>query len=160
MEGLSIMDMNETFAKEIVSWKYESPYDFYNIAENSIKEFLKNEYYAVVDRRNQLVGFLCLGKPAQIPIGSPFGAYPEGYIDIGIGIKPELTGRGNGSIFFSFVLNYIERKGITLIRLSVAKFNHRAIHLYEKFGFVKAVEFSNESTEFMTMVRDGSIFQH
>ncbi|WP_231710683.1 hypothetical protein [Gracilibacillus suaedae] len=53
----------------------------------------------MVDKNNGLVGFFCIGKPAQVPAGFKVGAYQEGFVDIGIGMKPELTGRGNGSSF-------------------------------------------------------------
>lgn len=34
-------------------------------------------------------------------------AYTEKHIDIGIGMKPELTGKGLGFTFFSLILRYI-----------------------------------------------------
>lgn len=154
MKQLIVRDMNENFAKEILNWKYESPYDFYNLNSDSTKEFLENKYYCVIDKSNEeLIGFFCIGESAQVPTGSQFGAYSEGLVDIGIGMKPELTGRGNGSNFFSFILRQIQKNSHTPLRLTVAKFNHRAIHLYEKFGFVKTVEFMNKSTGFITMVK-------
>ncbi|WP_309299184.1 N-acetyltransferase [Ureibacillus sinduriensis] len=39
------------------------------------------------------------------------------------------------------------------IRLTVAKFNQRAIRLYEKLGFKKDKEFWTDRAEFMTMVK-------
>lgn len=82
-------------------------------------------------------------------------AYSEELIDIGIGMNPKLTGQGYGFTFFSFILSYIhETFNDVPIRLTVAIFNHRAIHLYKKLGFVKKMEFNKESTEFITMVRN------
>ncbi|MBY7142623.1 GNAT family N-acetyltransferase [Virgibacillus sp. NKC19-3] len=122
---------------------------------NAIKELLADEYYCVIDKSNEeLVGYFCMGKSAQVPAGFPFGAYPEGFVDIGIGMKPELTGRGNGSIFFSFILRYIYRNAHSPLRLTVATFNHRAIHLYEKFGFVSKMKFLNNSIGFITMIKE------
>ncbi len=69
-------------------------------------------------------------------------------------MKPDLTGKGFGAIFFSFVLSHIQDEFNSPIRLTVAKFNHRAIHLYEKFGFIKIMEFSSESAEFITMIKE------
>lgn len=155
MEQLIVRDMNENVAKEILNWKYESPYDFYDSHSDAIKEFLKGEYYCVIDKSNEkLVGFFCVGEAAQVPAGSSLGAYSEGFLDIGIGMKPEQTGRGNGSIFFSFILSQVNRNAHLPLRLTVAKFNLRAIHLYEKFGFVRTIEFMNKSTGFITMIKD------
>lgn len=154
MEQLIVVEMNEKFAREIVDWKYESPYDFYNSSPDSLDEFLEEKYFCVIDKSNEeLVGFFCVGESAQVPIGSQYGAYTEGFVDIGIGMKPELTGRGMGTRFFSFIVSQIEGNSHKPLRLTVAKFNHRAIHLYEKMGFVKNIEFMNRSTEFITMVK-------
>lgn len=157
MQQFMVKDIIEHYAKEILNWQYESPYDFYNLNANtnSIKEFLENEYYVVMDTcsKGDLVGFYCIGESAQVPSGAQIGAYPDGYIDIGIGMKPDLTGKGNGTIFFSFILNQILINPDLPLRLTVAKFNHRAIHLYEKFGFVRTAEFKNSSTRFITMVK-------
>ncbi|MBK3494698.1 GNAT family N-acetyltransferase [Viridibacillus sp. YIM B01967] len=147
--------MSIDLAKEILSWRYEAPYDFYNndLDTDTLRELLENPYYSVIDNSGELVGFFCIGQSAQVPSGSKFGTYSEEMIDIGIGMKPGLTGKGYGSTFFSFVLNHIQDENCIPIRLTVAKFNQRAIHLYEKFGFVRIMEFRNDSTEFIVMIK-------
>ncbi len=152
---LMVREMNEEFAKQILNWTYEAPYDFYNNEESpeSLKELLDTPYYPVVDENNHLVGFFCIGKSAQVPFGTIVGAYSEEIDDIGIGMNPALTGQGFGADFFSFVMSYIQETFHTnTIRLTVATFNKRAIHLYKKLGFVEKMKFSRESTEFMTMI--------
>ncbi|KKK38113.1 hypothetical protein WQ57_09840 [Mesobacillus campisalis] len=153
---LNIRNMNTDFAEEILDWKYAAPYDFYNneLTSDALKEMLENQYYAVLDQNDKLVGFFCIGDSARVPIGNQFGAYSEELIDIGIGMKPELTGQGFGFTFFSFILEHIQGNfNDVQNRLTVAKFNQRAIHLYEKFGFVKKIEFKKGSTAFITMVK-------
>ncbi|WP_232697557.1 GNAT family N-acetyltransferase [Brevibacillus daliensis] len=153
---LFITDMSEDFAVQILNWKYDAPYDFYNNEENaeSMKELLENTYYAVVDGHGNLFGFFCVGGSAQVPVGSQFGAYSGEQIDIGIGMKPAATGQGNGYSYFSFILHHVENSYSNVpMRLTVAEFNHRAIHLYEKLGFSKKMEFQNGPTTFITMVR-------
>ncbi|WP_455676073.1 GNAT family N-acetyltransferase [Pradoshia sp.] len=150
-----IRRMNEDYAVQILSWRYNPPYDFYNNELNldNVRELLDNAYYTVLDENEWLVGFFCMGNSAKVPIGNQFGAYSEEMVDIGIGMKPALTGQGHGGAFFSFVLGYIQDTYKEIpIRLTVAKFNQRAIHLYEKYGFVKRMEFNQESTVFITMV--------
>jgi [ribosomal protein S18]-alanine N-acetyltransferase len=146
---LTVKKMNEDFAKEILQWTYEKPYDFYNneLSPEGMHEFLSNSYYAVVDLEENLVGFFCLGKAAQVPSGD----YREELLDIGLGMKPELTGNGLGCKFFSFILSQIKEKHL---RLSVAAFNKRAIHLYEKLGFLKESEFKHKGINFIIMVRN------
>ncbi len=150
-----IRRMNEDYAVQILSWRYNPPYDFYNNELNldNVRELLDNAYYTVLDENERLVVFFCMGNSAKVPIGNQFGAYSEEMVDIGIGMKPALTGQGHGGAFFSFVLGYIQDTYKEIpIRLTVAKFNQRAIHLYEKYGFVKRMEFNQESTVFITMV--------
>lgn len=152
-----IRNMTEYLAIEVLSWKYEAPYDFYNndLCSENIRELLEQNYYAVVNENDQLIGFFCIGSSAQVPIGSKFGAYLEDHVDIGLGLKPELTSKGYGYSFITYILKYIfENYQEKTIRLTVAKFNKRAISLYEKLGFNKKIEFSNNSAAFMTMVKE------
>jgi len=151
---LFIKDMSEKFAVEIVNWKYDAPYDFYNneVTSESINEIIENPYFAVVNQCDELIGFFCTGFSAQVPIGHEYGAYSEEFLDIGIGMNPELTGRGLGTIFFLKVLHNVEKDGP--IRLTVAEFNQRAIRLYLKNGFIERKKFKKGSTEFIVMVKE------
>ncbi|SOC39811.1 GNAT family N-acetyltransferase [Ureibacillus acetophenoni] len=156
MNELHVKKMEPTYAEEILSWKYEPPYDFYNneLNDESLSELLNNEYKAIVNNQNEVIGFFCVGNSAQVPVGHQFGAYASPFPDIGLGMKPTLTGKGNGTNFFSFVLEQIQKEHGLPIRLTVAKFNQRAIRLYEKFGFAKKIEFKSKTTEFITMIKD------
>lgn len=67
-------------------------------------------------------------------------------LDYGLGMKPELTGHGNGKIFIKKTIQYIlENYDVETIILSVALFNERAIKCYEKCGFIKEKEFTMET---------------
>ena len=152
---LFIENLNEEMANNILSWKYEKPYDFYNneISDEVMAELLDGSYYALVDEGKALIGFFCIGKNAQVPFGNRFGVYRDDFVDMGLGMNPNLVGKGNGFEFCSYILQFIEEKFKgTPIRLTVAKFNRRAIHLYEKLGFVLENEFHTDLTEFMVMV--------
>ena len=151
---LEIQNMGEGFASEILSWRYDPPYDFYNneYDAETVKELLENNYSVVLNQNRKLTGFFCVGSSAQVPIGAKVGAYTEDIIDIGLGMAPALTGKGNGYTFFSFVLESLnETYGDVPVRLTVVTFNKRAIGLYEKFGFVKGIEFTTDSAKFQTM---------
>lgn len=148
--------MTRELAKKIMSWQYEPPYDLYNneFSEESIKELMDEGYIAVKDDTGSLIGFYCTDASAQVPAGRGIGVYSEPAIDIGIGMIPELTGKGHGFHFLSFVLKEVEGgNNNQSIRLTVAAFNRRAIKLYENLGFNKVSEFRNEINEFITMVK-------
>jgi [ribosomal protein S18]-alanine N-acetyltransferase len=150
-------EMTEEFAREILQWQYESPYDLYNneLNDEGLKELLDDTYVAVVDETNQLTGYYCTGKNAWVPAGNNCGAYTENMIDIGIGLKPDLTGAGRGRSFFTFILQHIEKTNIDSIpfRLTVASFNKRAIKLYENVGFRTQKRFESNGIPFQTMVK-------
>ncbi|MDQ0268403.1 GNAT family N-acetyltransferase [Cytobacillus purgationiresistens] len=148
--------MNERLASEILTWKYEPPYDFYNnkLNEESVQEMVSNHYYAAFNGE-ELLGFFCYGQSAQVPAGNEYSAYDLDCIDIGLGMKPTQTGKGMGSEFLSYILNDAEQAHLNKShRLTVANFNVRAIRLYRKFGFVSKVEFSNDKCTFLVMERE------
>lgn len=153
---LHVEKMTENNALHILTWKYEKPYDFYNTEETdeALEEMLDGSYYALLNKQNDIIGFFCIGKNAQVPVGHQFGVYPVDFVDMGLGMNPNLTGKGNGTEFCTYIIEFIKEKHVGVpIRLTVAKFNKRAIHLYEKLGFVRVAEFTSNTTEFMTMIR-------
>lgn len=153
---LFIEKVNELTAKDILNWHYDKPYDFYNneLTGEEMKEMLNGSYYVLVNTEKEIFGFFCIGESAQVPVGKQFGAYTDDFVDMGLGMNPKFTGKGNGFAFCSFILRYIDENfKDTPIRLTVAKFNKRAIHLYEKLGFVMKSEFRTDLTEFITMVK-------
>ncbi|SFT09826.1 GNAT family N-acetyltransferase [Paenibacillus sp. BC26] len=151
---LYIGEINADVARDILDWKYGPPYDFYNneLSSESLDEFLSGSYFAVCDRNQGLIGFFCVGISAQVPNDSY--TYSPAFTDLGIGMRPDYTGQGKGTSFLSFVLSSMEKSyGSLPKRLTVATFNKRAIHLYEKFGFCRESEFIKGSTSFITMIQ-------
>lgn len=154
---LHVKEMDEIFAEEILGWTYEEPYDFYNneYSVDAVRELLNHSYFVALDDHEEIFGYFCIGESAQVPIGSMFGVYPEGCMDIGIGMNPVFTGQGRGHLFLTFILNYIMGLvGTVSLRLTVAAFNTRAIHLYEKHRFEMEKAFRHGDVVFITMVRE------
>jgi len=67
--SLYVKEMDEIFAEEILSWKYEAPYDFYNneYSVDAVQELMNHSYSAVLDDQDELFGFFCMGESAQVP---------------------------------------------------------------------------------------------
>jgi len=148
--------MTEESARDILAWRYPYPYDFYNgeATDESLQK-LMNGSYRTVTERGELFGFYCTGKGAQVPAGHASNAYPDGPVDIGLGMKPEKTGAGRGAAFLDFLLSEINKRyPEQALRLTVAQFNARAIRLYERAGFVKAGGFKNDYAAFQVMLKD------
>lgn len=153
---LASRDISVVDAEKIMGWHYPYPYDFYNgeASDENRSELLNGTYRAVTDEA-ELFGFYCTGASAQVPVGHEFGAYPEGPVDFGLGMKPDQTGAGRGVLFVAFVIQEIEsRNPGSSLRLTVAKFNRRAIRLYEQAGFVKTGEFEGEYAKFHVMLKE------
>ena len=153
---MKVREMDEEKAVNILSWRYEKPYDFYNNEDTAEAraELLNGTYHAVVDEEGQLFGFFCTGTSAQVPAGHEYGVYDEDCIDMGLGMHPERTGKGTGHTFCTFILEQIEaRHQDKPVRLTVASFNKRAIRPYEKLGFVQQYVFGTDTADFITMIR-------
>lgn len=147
--------MTKERAIDILNWDYEPPYDFYNndVTDLAIRELVNGDYQVVVDENQDVIGFYCVGSPAQVFAGMLVGVYDQPCLDVGFGMRPDLTGQGLGTEFCTFILNDIKGLSSNPIRLTVTTFNHRAIHLYEKLGFVKDKTFKRDEFEFITMVK-------
>ncbi len=155
---LTIIGMDVTSAKKILSWKYEKPYDFYNneVTKEELKEILNGSYKAITDNNGDMIGFLCIGEAAQVPVGHQYGVYNDKNVDLGLGMHPNYVGKGHGNEFCTFIMKHIRDEYLEVpIRLTVATFNKRAIHLYEKLGFVKKDEFTTDIAAFVTMIKEG-----
>ncbi|SES65945.1 Acetyltransferase (GNAT) family protein [Oceanobacillus limi] len=152
---LKTKNMTENDAIDILTWKYEKPYDVYNnvLTGDAILELLNGSYKMIVDHEDRIIGIFCIGESAKVPAGEKFHVYEEDCVDVGIGMNPDLTGKGYGYEYFAYILEEVAKKYSNDIRLSVATFNQRAIHLYEKFGFKKEKIFYKDSMEFITMVK-------
>ncbi|MEA2524192.1 MAG: hypothetical protein QOF73_1419 [Thermomicrobiales bacterium] len=129
----------------IVAWRYPAPYEFYNWdPTDDPAELLDSVVTCVVadDDAGSLVGFVCFGLAGQVPGGHQAGLYEEPLLDIGLGLRPDLTGRGLGLSFVCATLT-LAREGLRPagFRLSVAAFNERAIRVYERAGFVRGERF-------------------
>lgn len=143
--GYRLLPLAEEHARQVLAWRYDPPYDIYNATsgEDGLAELLAGEYYAVLATPDQLVGFFCFGQSARVPAGGAAGCYLRTATDIGLGLRPDLTGRGLGAGFLAAGLRFAhEQLGATTLRLSVLDFNQRAITVYQRQGFVPNCAFT------------------
>jgi RimJ/RimL family protein N-acetyltransferase len=105
----------------LATWRYPPPYEFY---DRDAEPVLNPErYFEARDERGDLIGFYY------------FEAKPPD-LDYGLGLRPDLTGRGLGFDFFLAGLAFArERYRPRRVLLHVADFNDRARRLYERAGF-------------------------
>ncbi len=105
---------------ELATWRYASPYDFYNGDQEPVKN---PERYFIARDADELVGFY-------------YFEPKDDALEYGLGLRPDLTGRGLGLEFFRDGLEFGRERYLPgRIRLFVSAFNKRAINVYVRAGF-------------------------
>jgi ribosomal-protein-alanine N-acetyltransferase len=139
-DRVEITVMSQDEAVEIAAWRYEPPYDFYDADadDRDLSELLDparrgERYFAVREADGTLIGFLQLD-----PV--------DDAVDVGLGLRPDLTGRGLGQQLVESCLAFgRDRYSPRRFTLSVAAFNTRAIAVYERAGFVRTRSYQHET---------------
>lgn len=144
--------MTGEYACEIVRWRYPEPYSLYDLAPEDFELLLDPDYHyhaALLD--GELSGYFCVGRDAQVPGGD----YLQEALDLGLGLHPDLVGRGYGLPFVEEIISFTrEHHSPERLRLTVATFNRRAIRVYERAGFEWESVFEPASgIEFAQMMR-------
>jgi ribosomal-protein-alanine N-acetyltransferase len=136
-------------ARAISRWRYDGPYSIYDGDPTSVDSLLEPRfsYHSVYDGRGELAGYFCFGEDARVPAGRRLGLYErEPALDIGLGMRPDLTGWGLGEEFVHAGLRFArEAYSPQSFRLTVATFNRRAIRVYERAGFATVETFGAET---------------
>jgi ribosomal-protein-alanine N-acetyltransferase len=122
--------LGQADAEEIAAWTYPGEYAFYDSAADADDLALLldaqrrgDDFYAADGEDGRLAGFFQL-KPGA------------GHVELGLGLRPDLCGRGLGRAFTQAGIDQIRRlHGDVQITLAVAAFNARAITVYERCGF-------------------------
>lgn len=145
--SFEIYSMTQEQAETIAfTWHYDSEYSFYDLEadKEDLEEFLDadkrgNSMFAV-SKDEELIAFLSIHR---IDVNT---------VDIGLGMRPDLTGKGMGLEFLKAGMEFIKSEANPKkITLSVAKFNQRAINVYRKVGF--------EDVEIFMQDTNGSTFE-
>jgi len=157
--------MQAADAEAVAAWRYQPPYDFYDTAADP------SSLVEVLDARRWGHIFFSVFAPAPLPSSSPLPesveelagfleltARPGEVIEIGLGLRPDLTGKGLGLSFVEACLDFArQRARPRAFALDVATFNQRARAVYQKAGFVPGETFwrhlSGRRWEFLRMSR-------
>ena len=104
----------------------------------------KNDHYEVLENEN-LIGFFCVIREGAS-------------IEIGLGMRPDLCGKGKGRQFLEQILAFIERNyEFDKLIMNVASFNQRAIKVYHSCGFLDSELIKRSSNggiyEFLTLIK-------
>jgi RimJ/RimL family protein N-acetyltransferase len=124
-----VQPLSDDHAAAIAVWHYEPPYDFYDMDADpeDLADLLdiaqRSAFRAVIDDDGRLVGWFWFGRR-------------DDEVEVGVGLRPDLTGRGLGMAFAESALDYARREWEpATFRLYVAAFNERARRVYTRLGF-------------------------
>jgi ribosomal-protein-alanine N-acetyltransferase len=153
MFGYRFQKMEDEEAVEISGWHYEPPYDFYDATSDpdDLEELLdsklrKDAYFSAFDKDGVLVGFFQFEREGTT-------------VDVGLGMRPDLTGHGLGIGYLLAGLEFARRRfSPERFTLSVATFNERAIAVYERAGFRRNTVYKHNTNGgeylFLSMARE------
>jgi ribosomal-protein-alanine N-acetyltransferase len=135
----TIRPMTAADARAVAAWRYLGEYAFYDADADpdDLAELLDpaewgRRYFAADELSQQeLAGFLVVKRTGRMA-------------EIGLGLRPGLTGRGLGESFVRTCLRFASAAlGAQSYTLAVAAFNRRAITVYERAGFQQAERFQH-----------------
>lgn len=151
--GYTFRRVSPEEAREIYSWHYQGNYSFYDMSRHpeDFDEMLEpdgqEKFYSALGPDDVLMGFFS------------FIDKGDAELAVGLGMRPDLTGRGLGEDFLRRGLEFGRNDlGAGSFSLSVATFNQRAIRIYERAGFRARETFiqssGGEEHEFLRMILD------
>jgi ribosomal-protein-alanine N-acetyltransferase len=131
--------MTAADAHAVAAWRYPDEYSFYDADADpdDLAELLDpaqwgQRYFAADEiAQHELAGFLMVKLTGRIA-------------EIGVGLRPGLTGHGLGESFLRTCLRFASAAlGAQSYTLAVAAFNRRAITVYERAGFQEAERYEH-----------------
>ncbi|MGB0387075.1 MAG: GNAT family N-acetyltransferase [Ardenticatenaceae bacterium] len=160
--------IREAEARQIALWRYEGAYAFYNgdaedieQIEASVQSYLNPayHYYSMRNESAELIGYCCFGEDARVTGGDYSGNDREEALDVGVGMRPDLTGQGHGTAFMAAILDFARHHFAPhTFRVTIASWNNRALRLAQKAGFQPEATFISPSgTEFTILTRKATI---
>ena len=114
-------------------------------------------YWAVADSRGELLGFCCLGESARAAgeTGHP------AVLDIAIGIRSDLSGRGWGAELGRAAVAYARSVALDRrLRTTVPEWNTVGLHVAEESGFVRSGTTSLGGRRYIILEQPGHSQQH
>jgi ribosomal-protein-alanine N-acetyltransferase len=138
----AIRPMTAADAHAVAAWRYPGEYSFYDADADpdDLAELLDpakwgHRYFAADELgQHELAGFLVVKLHGRVA-------------EIGLGLRPDLTGRGLGEALVRTCLRFAAAAlGAQSYTLAVAAFNRRAITVYERARFQQVEQFEHVPT--------------
>src|SRR5262245_1420094 len=140
-------------ALEAGHWRYDGHYAIYDFDLPALlltallqRLLFQHVFYSVLDEQGILVGIFTFTRTGDT-------------LEVGLGMRPDLTGKGRGPQFFEAGLAFARRRyAPRRFALDVATFNERARKVYARAGFVPLRTFHRRTRagwlEYIEMTRE------
>lgn len=143
---MNVRPATRSDVEEFTTWRNDPPYDVYDVTgpvERAVEYFLRPATGChVIELGPNLAAFFTFGADARVPGGD----YSRPALDIGLGVRPSLTGRGLGGGFVAAVVAYARERTADPLRVTIATANQRALTVWARAGFVETQRFRAEET--------------
>lgn len=131
-------------AHSVAAWAYPPPFDLYDVDPTNTSLFTNRDpdgsgYYPAAEDDGMVVAFCVFGPEARVRGQQP----QDGVLDVGLGVRPDLTSRGLASGLFEQVAALAwDVFHPHQLRTAVATFNDRSLALCRKAGFIPVRDFT------------------
>jgi [ribosomal protein S18]-alanine N-acetyltransferase len=147
IDDLEVRPVTPEDVNEILTWRYPEPYDRYDPSPSHRELMLDpaNAYH-VLWWSGRLIGFCCFGPEARV---RGVETDPD-LVDFGLGIRPDVTGQGNGGCLIRVMLRMTTAlHSARRLRVAIYNWNLRARRAHEAAGFV----YDSTHGEFVLLTR-------
>lgn len=135
--------MTQADAKELCAWRYDGAYSVYDFIpyEDAARQgwsiadaaVLARCFVSAKNAQGKLCGFFRLE------------VQPDGAVEIGLGLAPDICGKGNGAAFVRSLTTYAQQKHPQKpLYMEVRPFNQRAVRCYEKCGYTATAQYTKQ----------------
>ena len=132
----------------MAQWRYPGPWAIYDVT--GLLDPAEG-FWSVLDEDGDVAGYACFGQEARVP-GL---AERSGVLDVGLGMRPDLTGQGRGREFAEAVLAHGQAvSGVARLRAVVQDWNARSRRLLTGLGFVETGTHDVGSVTYVVYERD------
>lgn len=164
MSSVHVRRAIEADIREFRAWRYPAPYDVYDLGDERLEDgvayFMQDDVacHVLIDDAGGVLGYCTFGTDGQVPGGD----YTRQGLDIGLGIRPDLIGRGRGAAWIDAVCHFaMKRFAPDRLRVTIAAWNERARAAWESAGFRSVRRFarsgdSGDHTEFVILERSAT----
>ena len=144
---MEVRTLTDADAQAISTWRYPGRFATYDVAEVVTRE----RGFWAVEHDGALVGYCCFGHEARVP----GVAEQDDVLDVGYGLRPDLTGHGLGAAFVRTILDFAAREfAPRRFRVLILDWNERSSKVAGALGFRRDGVVQSTEGSFVVMTRD------